>query len=85
MDNITGTAKNWLKDPRDQKKIEVALEEVEKKPVDKVAVNKLVSKMEDACSELDRLYSEKPTKSLSDSAVMLRGAIASMKDNLTNN
>jgi len=86
MDNITGSGKSWLNETNNQSQSE-AKEEiiVKKKVLDKGAIKKLLSTMEDTYTEIDRLYLEKPTKSLSDSAVMLRCAISSMKDNLTNN
>jgi hypothetical protein len=86
MDNITGSGKSWLNgtnNPVQSKATEEVV--VEKKVLNVDAIKELVSRMEDTYCEIDKLYQEKPTKNISDSAVMLSRAIASMRNNLTNN
>lgn len=86
MDNITGTGKSWLNGTNNEVKSNATEEVVvEKKELNLEAIKELVSKMESTYCEIDKLYQEKPTKNLSDSAVMLSRAIASMRNNLTNN
>lgn len=86
MDNVTGSGKSWLNGANNEIKSQATEEVVvERKPLNLDAIKELVSKMENTYSEIDKLYQEKPMKNLSDSAVMLRLAIASMRNNLTNN
>ena len=86
MENISGSAANWNKNPLEIRIKPVEVEEVEeRKEMDTKAMKILLKKLQDASNDINNLYIEFPLKHLGDSSIMLKSVIRSIENNFSKN
>jgi hypothetical protein len=88
MNNITGSAAKWVNDEdKTQKRVldkKTINDEIEKNEIDIISnieqIGKLMQSIEIISNNIDEIYEKLPKKDISDSSIMLKSVIRSLRN-----
>lgn len=88
MNNISGSASNWIPDNKIERKViknDDTSVDVDTRPdIDKDAIKGISKELEKMSKHIEDIYTKFPRKDISDSSILLKSAIDSLKKSILN-